>query len=280
MLDNKIIAIFAIVLIVSIIILTFLFYENFRDVYSHHFNNNAQTSSNERNEPVVPAGTEIPLVTPQRDPLPISNSSEGGQISLGTIGSTNAPGAPANKNQPNENNNNQAAPPTISMDPASWKTYTNKKYNYSFKYPQEFDYGPCDKTSPCRFGQVHEKDGGDSAWLNGALSNQGWPFIIITHYDNESYTLPKNVKFFDWLTQKMGWTKDNAPKDFNLSIPTTKGDPKKAMKVTVPQTPQAYARDEIYYEENSKIFEIQLMAPNYEAAQKFYATWLGTFIIN
>jgi hypothetical protein len=274
MLKNIIVTIIAGLFVLTIGILGYLFYNYAKDIQlTRNQNQNSQSAKGQLNGiSTVPAGTELSLDKPTEGSLPTTTDPQGGSIPLGTIGAGDSPnGSAAEANKPSGL--------TISMDTNNWKTYTNKKYNYSFKYPREYDYSACDKTSPCHFGQVYEKDGGDSAWLNGAVSNQGWPFIIINHYDNDSYTLPKNVKFFDWLKQKMGWTKDNAPKDFNYSINTSR-DPKKAMKVTVPATPQAYARDEIYFEKENKIFEIQLMSSDKPEAQEFYNTWLKNFIFN
>lgn len=276
MLRNILVTIISVLLVVALGLIGYLFYVYAKGAYvARNQNQNNKPTNTQEGDLSVPAGAPIPLNSPQQTPLPVVDSPQGsGQIPLGAVDSA---GNPGNSDNPNNNQKNQ--PVSISMDTANWKTYTNKKYNYSFKYPQEYDYSSCDKNTPCRFGQIFEKDGGDSAWLNGAVNNQGWPFIAINHYDNESYTLPKNVKFMDWLTQKMGWTKDKAPKDFNFSIATTKGDTKKAMKVEVPATPQAYAREEIYFEKDNKIFEIQLMSSDKEPAQQFYSTWLKTFVL-
>jgi len=272
MLRDKFVTVIVTLLIAAVAVLGYLFFDSAKKIYLARTQNRNSQPADSRENATVPAGTQLPLTSPERDALPPTSNPQGGSIPLGIIGSGESSGSPAS-------NDNKVPARAISMDTNNWKTYTNKKYDYSFKYPREYDYSPCDKTSPCHFGQVYEKDGGDSAWLNGAVNNQGWPFIIINHYDNDSYTLPKNVKFFDWLKQKMGWTKDNAPKDFNYSIAAAKGDPKKAMQVTVPQTPQAYARNEVYFEENNKIFEIQLVAPNSEGAQEFYNAWLKTFVL-
>lgn len=265
---NKIIAVLASFLIVAIAILGYVFYDSFKDIYGGWEGFiSKQKGANANQNAVIPAGTEIPLDSVGQAQTSTKNP-QGGEIPFNT-----------DKPQTNKNNDNSSGQ-NISLDTSTWKTYTNKKYNYSFKYPTEYDYSSCDNTNPCRTGQVYEKDGGDAAWLNGAVNNRGWPYIIISHYDNDSYTLPEKTKFWDWLQKKAGWSKDNAPKDYNTSITTVKGDPKEAMRLSIPATPQAYARDEIYFEVKGKIFQIQLMNPSDSPAQEFYNTWLKTFVLN
>lgn len=267
---NKIIPVLAGVLITILAVLGYLFYNSLKDVkgdWRKIFSQQTTEITDKKSN--VPPGTEIPLNRTGPDSIPIATYPQ----NSGTNNDANPLPSPEMGN-----NENQGKP--VSIETADWKTYTNKKYNYSFKYPKEYDYSSCDKDNPCKYGQVYEKDGGDLAWLNGATNNQNWPFINVIHYDNESYTLPDKVKFFDWLQQKMGWTKDKGPKDFNLTLTTSKGDPKKAMRVSVPQTPQGYAREEIYYENNNKIFQIQFIDTNKPAAQEFYNSWLSKFVIN
>jgi len=257
---------------VILVIISFLSYQLY-DLYFNQYGYHLSLTKEEKpiddigNKISNPTGSALPIDMANSKPLPVVTDPSGIQIPL------SSPKA----GQPDKNNNNNDQPGSDFSDTANWKTYTNKKYHYSFKYPQEYDYSPCDEKNPCKYGQVYEKDGGDETWLNGATKSQGWPYINIMHYDNESYTLPEKTKFYDWLQQKLGWSKDNAPKDFNHSIATEKGDPKKAMRVNIPQTPQAYARDEIYFEVNGKIFQIQLSDSNKVPAQEFYSLWLKTF---
>lgn len=221
----------------------------------------------------------VPLLRSEEKPLPVTDDSGDSNFFV-DIEKPEISKKEDESNQEKNQNQDQNQDTAKFSDVSDWKTYSNKKYKYSFRYPKEFDFGPCDKNNPCQYGQVYEKDGGDTAWVSGDTSNRGWPYIIITHYDNESFTLPKNTKFFDWLKQKFGWSKENTPKDFNFELATAKGDPKKAMRIGVPQTPQAYAREEIYFEGGGKIFQIQLLDSNKTSAQEFYGIWLKTFILN
>lgn len=177
------------------------------------------------------------------------------------------------------------------LDISKWKTYNNEKYGYSFKYPKEYDFSACENTSPCRYGQVYEKEGGDMAWIAGNLKNKGWPYIIVSHYNNESFTLPDNKKLLDWVKDKFNITPktDKGTLDNynirNIEIPTEKGDPKKAVRIYVPQSSSqtnqnspSFAKEEIYYNSGAKILLIQLVDPGDTQAQKIYETWLSTFV--
>ena len=169
---------------------------------------------------------------------------------------------------------------SISLNTKEWKSYKNSKYNYSFKYPQEFDFSDCSEKNPCKFGQVFEKDEGKTAWLSGDIQDKGWPFIIISTADDELHNLPKKKKLLDWLKEKFTGISSFLPQDYNTEIPSSRGKKKKAVMVNIPQSPQAYARTEIYFEIDNKIFEMQLIDSNKPEAKKFYDTWLSTFLLN
>jgi len=213
----------------------------------------------------------MPLLGPDTKPLPVADDSSGSAVPI-DIGD---PGVKAAGSNEIGQSQNQEEGRLINAD--NWKTYVNKKYRYSFKYPGEYNFGPCDNQNPCKYGQVYEKDGGDAAWLTAATTSQNWPYIIIAHYENESFALPVGKKFLDWVKEKFSWMGDKAPKDYNIEFPVSKGDPKKGVLIHVPQTPQAYARDEVYFEKNGKIFQIQLLDSDKTPAQEFYNVWLGTF---
>ena len=265
MLKEKIMFFLAGIMVVLVAGLGYLFFEYYTSVRKslEQQSNESQAEPENKNNSIYLG--ELPSAEPGKESLPITSGGENPQtlLNIGSLAGKELSRSPA----------------ADFLDTSQWKTYTNKKYNYSFKYPKEFDYSSCGDNEPCKYGQVYEKDGGDIAWLNGAVNNQSWPFIIITHRENESYTLPKNVKFFDWLAQKFGWTKDNGLQDFNLEIPAVKGNPKKAVRIGIPQTPQAYAREEIYFETGDKIFQIQLMDSNKVPAREFYNKWLETFTL-
>lgn len=219
------------------------------------------------------------IVNRSADNLPVSNDPGGAGIPIDTGQPIVQPGQ-ADKRQPNSQQavDEQKKQNAEFLDISKWKTYTNEKYNYSFKFPKEYDYSPCDDKNPCKFGQAFEKDGGDMAWVAGNLSNQGWPNIVVTHVDNESFTLPKDKSLIDWAREKFGITDKNKLPDYNVELATKKGNLKKGVRISIPQSPQAYAREEIYFENSQKIFQIQLMDSNKVPAKEIYDTWLKTFV--
>jgi hypothetical protein len=211
--------------------------------------------------------------------LPVTNDPGESSIPIDTSQSAIQPGQ-TEKQQPADQKmtEEQVKQNAEFLNIAKWKPYINDKYGYSFKFPKEYSYGPCDDKNPCKYGQAYEKDGGDVAWVMGNLTNQGWPNIVVTHYDKEEFTLPKDKKLIEWVREKFGIKDVNVLPDYNVELKTQKGKPKKAVKVNISQTPQAYTRDEIYFENSSKIFQIQLMDSNKEPAKKIYDAWLETFV--
>lgn len=168
----------------------------------------------------------------------------------------------------------QAAVP---LDASKWNTYRNKKYQYSFKYPTEFDYRECSGENPCKFGQIFEKDGGDLAYISAQTKERSWPYITVAHYDNENLTLAKDQKLIDWIKSKFQGS--SVPKDYNYEIKAAKGDPKKAIRIDFPQTPQAHSKEEIYFAIGNNIFQIQMLDTNKSEAWAFYNPWLESFIL-
>ncbi|MBM3256080.1 MAG: hypothetical protein FJZ04_01245 [Candidatus Moranbacteria bacterium] len=178
-------------------------------------------------------------------------------------------------NQPKSNQQNMALK-DISLDTDTWRTYANKKYGYSFKFPGEFDNRECKNENPCKFGQVYEKDGGNLVWITAQSDGRGWPYVTVAHYDNANLTLAKKQKLIDWFKAK--FQGESVPQDYNYEIRTLKGDPKKAVKISFPQTPQSYAKEEIYFADGGNVFQIQLLDTNKSEAWEFYNRWLESFV--
>ncbi len=198
-----------------------------------------------------------------------------GAPSAGQDGATSQSGQPSNQSQSQPQP--EATPPTepvsFDMDVKKWKTYNNKKYGYSFKYPSEFDSRECTNEDPCLKGQAFEKEDGNIGFLAAGKNNQqGWPVINVTCQDNESYKLPKDQKLATWVKTKFPNT--TVPKNYNYQVSSSNGNPKKALKFL----DSAGNKDEVYFIlKDDKVMEIQLMGIDKEGAKNFYDVWLKTF---
>ena len=174
------------------------------------------------------------------------------------------------------NSQKGASQRSISLDVNGCSVYRNKKYQYSFKYPSEFDFRECASENPCRYGQILEKDGGNLTYLSAQTDGRGWPYVAVAHYDNESFTLGKDQKLIDWFKTK--FRGESVPQGYNYTIKTLSGDPKKAVRISFPPTPQAYSKEEIYFAEGNNVFQIQLLDTNKSEAWNFYNPWLESFV--
>lgn len=158
-----------------------------------------------------------------------------------------------------------------SIDIDSWKTFTNKKYGYSFKYPPGYTTGKCPK--PCKRGQVGTNQSGNHTFIQGEISEKGWPVITITKiFDNQT----EGKGLYEWLQEKANEvTKENLPEG---TTEITIGSGKlEVVKVYIPHSPQTYSSWEIYYMKEGKMFLIQMQDVDNRDAVEFYNTWLSEF---
>ena len=155
----------------------------------------------------------------------------------------------------------------------NWNVYKNKKYGYSFRYPQGFVL-----TKDCKSGNcVTEEQGGDSVRLSGDLSESGWPMIAIRHLQNEHYNPPAGTAFGEWVMEKFSWTKECIPQEANIYFSDKLGKLHAGFNIFFPRSPQAYSRREIYYYREGKIFQIIMLDAEEPQARQFYDIWLSTF---
>lgn len=257
-------AVSIIILILAVIVAAgYLYYQKNTPEEIPPGENLAKTEESANN--AIPGTSKLPVTD---DPGGIGIPVDPGQVPV-------KPDRGSAKDNPS-NSKAEKPPSAVSMDIGAWSSYKNKKYGYSFKYPAEFDFRDCTNENPCKFGQVLEKDGGDLAYLSAQNNQRGWPYITVAHYNNENFTLPKGQKLIDWFKGK--FQGESAPKDYNYEIKVSKGNPKKATRISFPQTPQGYAKEEIYFADGSNIFQIQLLDTNKSEAWSFYNPWLENFI--
>lgn len=162
---------------------------------------------------------------------------------------------------------------------AGWNTYTNEKYQYSFKYPPECYLGPLpgfckgilpeDRPPECLCRLNNEDD--DSITLQGDVSTKGWPHISVTHYNTDFYNPPAGTDLITWIRDNFP-VPECVPGVINFEIDGTP-----AVKVCVPVSPQAYSSSWIYFMKDGKLFGIFMNDTDPLEAQDFYNLLLSTF---
>ena len=150
-----------------------------------------------------------------------------------------------------------------------WKTYINEKYNYSFDYPKEYTFGPCN-TKPCN-PFINEEKEGDYVILQGDVSNNGWPNMEVSHYETEFYNPPNGADIIEWLKDKSP-VKENIPNEINFEIGGID-----AIKAEIPKSAQSYSLWEIYFIKNNDLFNISMTDVETLEAQIFYNLILSSF---
>ncbi len=175
---------------------------------------------------------------------------------------------------------------TNALKVETWKTYENKKYKYSFKYPSEFNIGECStETEPCKLGKIVESDGGNTVDMSSSFDGQTWPRITLTHLESEEYNLPADKKLIDWVKEKFPAVATEMPKSYNINIKSKNGGSEKGLKVKIKDsvgspspdsnnTEQENYHYEVFVEKGSKIFKINLQGINGQTAKDFYDDWL------
>lgn len=231
----------------------------------------------------------------QLNGLPIDTTSNATQFSDGRSGypsgnqMSGMAGEAANGNSPAPSPNPNAPQPqgsasseekkkiedTEVLNPDKWKTYTNSKYSYSFKYPQEFNLGECSSdASLCKLGKIVETEGGNTVDLTSTFDGQTWPKITVTHLDSAEYQLPEEKKLIDWVKEKFPSTASVMPKNYNIEIKTKSGSPEKGLKIKIEEGGAENYRYEVYVEKSGKIYKMNLQGINGQKAKDFYDDWL------
>jgi len=160
-------------------------------------------------------------------------------------------------------------------DTSNWKTFTNSKYGYSFKYPSTYILGPC-TSKPCP-SFVDEQQGGDIVLMSGDITVNGWPNIQVMHYDTDAYNPAPGASLNEVVLAQFSWMSDYFPPSPNIIIPKEDSEGIIGADLTVPSSPQSYGSRYIFYIENDKLFQIGLNDPESNDAEEFYDAWVGTY---
>lgn len=128
---------------------------------------------------------------------------------------------------------------TLEDETADWKTYTNTKYNYKIKVPQDF----YNKVKP-------------SAWVDSSSDDSITLYRGLQWYITIDYILhasSSNTKIITWLKQNFNWL--DVPDKTNTEI-----DGISAVKIYYFGRPQAFNSDINFFIKDNKIFKIQALA--------------------
>ncbi len=158
----------------------------------------------------------------------------------------------------------------------NWKVYKSKKYGYSFRYPADYELTSSCKNNAC----VSEEESGDSVYMTGEHIVADWPLLYVRHMGNEPYNPPAQTDIPGWIQKKFSWTEKCFPGTENIYFPYKDGQMVGGFNIFFPRSPQAYARREIFYELNGKIFQIEMIDVDSPQARQFYNIWLSTFRVD
>jgi hypothetical protein len=167
----------------------------------------------------------------------------------------------------------QFTPEEIEEKTADWKIYSNERYDYSFKYPQECRYGPmlptCKGWSPeegppsecqCYLAAGDLNSVGlskfvkkDTNWINLTFD--------VNHYDTVYYNPPFGTNLISWLKEK--WSIENVPDKPNMEIDGT-------------PAVMAGDVDDIFVIKNGELFKIQGLGQGEEFLDLVLATFKFT----
>lgn len=139
-----------------------------------------------------------------------------------------------------------------------WLTYTNKTFNYSFKYP-----------SDCKINET------SFISVNGPKTANDWPHFEIYHFDSEFYHPPAGTDVYEWITQKSKVTYDETDPSKDIKIA---GLP--AIHLKNHKSLQAEASDYYFFIKGEQLFGIQIIQVSDKEDWDLYNKFLASFTFN
>jgi len=137
-----------------------------------------------------------------------------------------------------------------------WKTYTNNRFGYQFKYDSTwFLYSKCDTDDYC--------------FIQGDISKKGWPDISV---GKVFYT---GISDLSGLENKL----KNDFNDASIKQVVFSAQEIPAVFVSFPRSPQAYASENYYFFHKGEILKISLNDADNNQAQKIYNFFLTNFTL-
>ncbi len=142
---------------------------------------------------------------------------------------------------------------------ADWASYTNAKYDYSFRYDPEWMI----KTNM----PGYEKD--DRIVLQGDISEKGWPSIEINLQEFDS--MPETAEELMAELEEL-WGDSVA-----MSLVEFGANDIPAVKLSTEDSPQAYAMESYYFIHSGNYFVLSLNDAAKEEARAIYDCFLANF---
>ena len=166
---------------------------------------------------------------------------------------------------------------------ADWKSYKNKKYGYSFKYPKDCFYGPMPKY--CKQKPPEERPAECLCFLDGenqdsvfiqSLTKDKDKFALATfsifHPDSSYYNTSADTDLIEWLKKNFSELHKSIPDEPNMKI-----DGIDAVKIYTPFSGQAGSAEDIYFIKNGKLLHIYIIEVDNAENRKLYDQILSTF---
>lgn len=159
-------------------------------------------------------------------------------------------------------------------------TYTNARYQYTFKYPATCSHGPL--PAGCKANPPAERPQECLCFLNGEDAD----YVLLQSYvgaAEDPILATMSIDYYQDLpagTDLITWLKANFPDSDIPDEPNTQIAGLDAVKIYSPASPQAFSAENIYFVKENHIFKIQLIDVDQAVIRSLYDGILETFEFN
>ncbi|XOB41836.1 MAG: hypothetical protein ACKKMS_00330 [Candidatus Nealsonbacteria bacterium] len=169
---------------------------------------------------------------------------------------------------------------------ADWNNYTNEKYGYSLKYPENCLFGPlpgyCKQSPPeerpreclCYFNAENPDEVSLGTFTGTKSDLTGASFVVFHSVYVDYYSPPAGTDLVSWVKENYSYYED-IPDEINTEI-----DGIPAVKVYTPKSPMAWSQEDIYFIKNDKVFSISMLDVDNQDNRALYDKILSTFKVS